>query len=119
MIAEIRERLEVSGRGGLGWMIIALLLANGSFPMSVLFVTELLCGVSCGEWSLLVWALLAGCSGLSLVTGLVVWCRVSRVTGVAGMVGWVGYTRMVMLLTGWLVVIFAMGFGMYWPLCIA
>ena len=42
MIAEIRERLEVNGRGALGWMIIGLILCNGSMPLTVLFVTELL-----------------------------------------------------------------------------
>ena len=118
MVADIRERLEVNGRGALGWIIIGLLLANGSMPLTVLFVTELLCGISCGEWSLLVWMLLAACSGLSLVTGLVVWSRVSKVTGLAGMVGFVGYTRLLTLLLGWVIVAFSMGCCLYWPLCI-
>ena len=34
------------------------------------------------------------------------------------MVGWVGYTRVVILLVGWLVVAYSMGVGMYWPLVV-
>ena len=100
----------------LGLLFFVLLLANGSFPSTVLFLVECGCLSSLAGSSMAVVVCIACLSSLSLVSGVVIWYRVTQSKAIS-VDGSVDIDRLVLVIVILLIVCISLGCCLFLVSC--